>query len=76
MYDQHQAETELRELQQTVAELRKQLASESELCDRQNYCIKALAKDFIIKDIDPRTDNFLSEVMTDYRNMRTYNDAE
>jgi hypothetical protein len=76
MYDEHQAQTELRELQQTVAQLRKQLAQEAELCDRQNYCIKALAKDFIIKDIDPRTDNLLSEVMTDYRNMRTYNDAE
>jgi len=76
MYDEHQAQTELRELQQTVAQLRKQLAQETELCDLQNHCIKALAKDFIIKDIDPRTDDLLREVMTEYRNMRTYNDPE
>jgi DNA gyrase/topoisomerase IV subunit A len=76
MYDEHQAQTELRELQQTVAQLRKQLAQETELCDRQNYCLKALAKDFITKDIDPRTDNLIGEVMTDYRNQRTYNDPE
>lgn len=70
--DIHAAEATIRESQTTIDQLRKELAQERELSDELHFCVQALMKDYVRGELDPRTDEALTQALSTFRETRTY----
>ena len=70
-YDDHAATATINEQYNTINQLRIELASERELADKLQFAINNLMRDYITKDLDPRTEEALSLAMGDYRSSRS-----
>jgi preprotein translocase subunit SecA len=71
-HDIHAATQTLNEQYKTIDQLRHELAQERELADQLKFCIQSLMKDYINKDLDPRTDDAVQSALALYRDNRNY----
>lgn len=71
IYDQTAATQTIAEQHNTINQLRIELASERELADKLQFALNNLMRDYITKDLDPRTEEALSLAMGDYRSSRS-----
>lgn len=70
LMDDHAAQATINEQYTTIKQLRLELASEKELADKLQFALNHLMRDYITKDLDPRTEEALSLAMGDYRAAR------
>jgi uncharacterized coiled-coil protein SlyX len=71
-YDSHAATATITEQYATIDRLRHELAQERELADQLQYSLNALMKDYISKDLDPRTDEAIRNALAAFRDQRNY----
>lgn len=69
-HDPYASEQTINEQYRAIDTLRHQVAQEKELADQLHYCLQALMKDYLIKDLDPRTDEAIISAQSLYRDLR------
>jgi hypothetical protein len=52
--------------------IRKQLAAEHELADQLAFCLQMLMRDYITRELDPRTDEAITTTLAAYRDARNF----
>lgn len=71
-YDSHMATATITEQHTTIDRLRHELAQERELADLLQHSLNALMKDYVTKDLDPRTDEAIRNALSAFRDQRNY----
>lgn len=69
-YDPYAAHQHINEQQQLVDSLKVQLATEKDLADQLQYALNELMKNYITRDLDPRTDAAITTALAAYRAQR------